>query len=300
MMANAENIRPLADIQDGFTIHPDTHLGSVTLRVADLQRSTAFYTQIVGLHVLSQADGSAAFGTGSTPILHLREVPGARPAVRRATGLYHAAILLPTRRALASTVLHLYQSGIQFGQADHLVSEAFYINDPDGNGLEIYRDRPRSEWGWEQGLVRMDNAPINFDTLMAELNGDESWHGMPEGTVLGHIHLQIGDLDKTEAFYGGVLGFDVVARWNGALFMSAGGYHHHLGLNTWNSRNAPPAPADAAGLDEFSIVLPTQAAFDEVVHRVQIAHGQVQAAPDGVGVYVTDPFQNRILLRVGG
>lgn len=283
---------------DTYTIHPKTHLGTFTLRVADLQRSIAFYTQTIGLKVISQSEnGIASLGTGSTSILTLREVPGAARTPKNATGLYHAAILLPTRRALASTVLHLNESGLQFGYADHLVSEAFYLADPDGSGLELYRDRPREEWGWENGAVKMDNAPIDFDSLFAELNGDSTWSGMPEGTTLGHMHLQVGDLKQTEAFYHGVLGFDIVANWTGALFMSAGGYHHHLGLNIWNSRNAPPAPPTAAGLEEFSILLPDQTALDALVERLNAA--QIQITPSDQGIYINDPFQNRLLLKVG-
>jgi catechol 2,3-dioxygenase len=283
-----ENIRQ----PDVYTIHPKTYLGSVTLRVADLQRSISFYKQIVGLQLIGSDSGTASLGTGSTPILHLREVPGATPAPKHATGLYHAAILLPTRRALASTVLHLHESGIQFGYADHLVSEAFYLADPDGNGLEIYRDRPREEWNWQDGTVKMDNAPIDFDSLFAELNGDTSWTGAPDGTTLGHMHLQIGDTGVAEAFYHKLLGFDVVARWHGALFMSAGGYHHHLGLNTWNSRNAPPTPLTSAGLDAFTIVLP---ALDDLVNRLKSAQIEVQDSENGA-VTIRDPWQNRLIL----
>jgi catechol 2,3-dioxygenase len=279
------------------TIHPKTHLGSVTLRVADLQRSIDFYTSIIGLQVIGRAEnGRASLGTDGQPILHLREVRGAARTPKHATGLYHAAILLPNRKALASTVYHLHQSGVQFGYADHLVSEAFYLSDPDGSGLELYRDRPREEWGWENGLVKMDNAPIDFDSLFGELNGDASWSGMPAGTTLGHMHLQIGDTQKAEDFYHGILGFDIVARWSGALFMSAGGYHHHLGLNTWNSRNAPPTPPTAAGLDSFSIILPDQVALDGLVERLNAAQVEVEIGDE---ISIRDPWQNRLVLRVG-
>jgi catechol 2,3-dioxygenase len=282
---------------DAYSIHPKTHLGSVTLRVADLQRSIDFYTSIIGLQVVGQAENDgASLGTGGQPILHLREVLGAARTPKHVTGLYHAAILLPNRKALASTVYHLHQSGIQFGYADHLVSEAFYLSDPDGSGLELYRDRPREEWGWENGSVKMDNAPIDFDSLFAELNGDASWSGLPEGTNLGHMHLQIGDTAKAEAFYHGILGFDVVARWTGALFVSAGGYHHHLGLNTWNSRNAPPAPSTAAGLESFSILLPDQSALDELVERLKVAQIEIDTRDE---ISIRDPWQNRLVLKVG-
>ncbi len=278
-------------------LHPATEMGSVTLKVADLARSLEFYTGLVGLAVIEQDQQIAVLGTGQSPLVILNEVPGAIKQPEFSTGLYHAAILLPTRRDLAVKVRQIARARYPMGYADHLVSEAFYISDPDGNGLEIYRDRPRSEWSFDGKSVRMASDPIDFDSLFAEIPADEPDSSqMPVGTKLGHMHLRIGNVKEAEAFYHGLLGFDVMVRWPGALFVSAGGYHHHLGLNTWHSLGAGSAPEKSVGLRRFSILLPDEAEQERVAAHLS-ENGITVHRRDGV-VLLSDPWQNEIQLGV--
>jgi len=219
-------------------LHPANEVGVVTLKVVDLRRSLDFYTQKIGLKLFKQGEGRALLGAGSRPILALVEIPGAPNPPESATGLYHAAIVLPDRRALALKIAQLSGAKVPLGYADHLVSEAFYLSDPDQNGLELYRDRPRNEWAWDGVRVRMASDPIDFDSFFAEIKGENvagTDTAVPGGTKLGHMHLRVADNGLAEQFYHGMLGFDVTARLPGALFVSAGGYHHHIGMNTWQS-----------------------------------------------------------------
>lgn len=276
-------------------LHPALRLGTVTLKVSNLTRSIAFYTQIVGLHLHEQQDTTAVLGDGEQPVVVLHEIPNAIPQPQRSTGLYHAAILLPTRRALAQLVRYWAQIGMQFGYADHLVSEAFYISDLDGNGLELYRDRPREEWPRLNGEIQMDNAQIDFKSLFAEA-GDEQWNGAPRGTTLGHMHLRIGDLERARQFYIETLGFELVTTYPGALFVSAGGYHHHLGLNIWQSHSAPPAPANAVGLEQFTILLPDATEIEAAAAR--LATATIAYTRDDDALIVNDPWQNTLRLEI--
>lgn len=281
------------------SIDPATQVGLVSLTVADLDRSLTYYTQALGFALLQREGQTAILGAGAAPLLALTELPGARPWPVYATGLYHFAILVPTRRDLARSLIHLLQVGLPFpGQADHAVSEALYLTDPDGNGIEIYRDRPRVEWTWRGDRVHMVTEPLDVRGMLAEAADDqEPWAGLPEGTRLGHMHLQVGDLAQAEQFYHDVLGFDITSRFPGALFVSAGGYHHHLGLNIWQSRGAGPAPAGSAGLRFFTLELPSAEAREEVLARVKAAgldHAEV-----GSAVAVYDPWRNVILLEIG-
>jgi catechol 2,3-dioxygenase len=283
-------------------IHPATEVGALGLTVADLDRSLAFYTGPIGLRVLEQSDARATLGVLGNPVLNLQEQPGARPwprGGRSYTGLYHFALLLPTRADLGRWLAHWLGSDMPMpGQGDHLVSEALYLEDPDGHGIEVYRDRPRDEWQWDDGRVRMAADPVDIRGLLQEAErSGEPWAGMPEGTKLGHIHLQVRDIPETARFYRDVLGFDVVAEMPTALFMSAGGYHHHIGANVWHSRGSGPAPADSVNLQFFTIDLPDVAARDELVTRVEAAGIEIGRAGDAVTV--TDPSGITIVLRAG-
>jgi len=215
------------------------------------------------------------------------------------TGLYHFAILLPARADLGRWLRHyLTTSFPPPGQGDHIVSEALYLRDPDGHGIEIYADRPREGWQRENGRVRMGGGPVDVRGLMAE--GDATgkpWTGMPPGTHLGHMHLQVGDIAQSEAFYCGILGFDVTASMPSALFVSAGGYHHHLGMNTWHSAGAQSAQADTAQLRAFTVELPSEAARSAVVERISAAG--LSTRQQGDALAVEDPWHNTVLLRVG-
>jgi catechol 2,3-dioxygenase len=281
-------------------IDPATRVGVVALAVADLERSVAFYTDVFGFTVFARDTATATLGIPGAPLLLLREHPGARRWPEHgATGLYHFAVLVPTRADLGCWLRHwIEQTSHLPGQGDHLVSEALYLSDPDGNGIEIYRDRPRDAWRWVNGRVQMATDPVDIQGLLAEAaQRAEPWNGLPAGTRIGHIHLQVGDIPQAEAFYHGVLGFDVVAQLPSALFVSAGGYHHHIGLNTWQSRGAGPAPADTAGLRFFTLDFGSDAARDAVVARIRAAG--IDCAQHEDVLVVHDPWRNRIALHIG-
>lgn len=273
------------------TLPAQTHLGTVTLRVTNLPRSIEFYTRVIGLHELTQTGQSATLGVGQTPLLHLHAHPTASPQPDYSTGLYHVAILTPSRADLGRVLLNL--SRVQYpvsGFSDHLVSEAIYLNDPDGNGLELYRDRPRDTWSWEAGQVTMANAPLDIEGIIATVPDPHApYRGMADGTTIGHIHLRVSDIEKTGEFYTNIIGFDVVAHWSSALFMSAGGYHHHIGANIWHSRNAPPPPASTVGLISYQIIVPE---LSIITRRLQEAALDFHATNDGLSV--NDPSGNRI------
>jgi catechol 2,3-dioxygenase len=273
-------------------------MGAVHLTVADLERSLAFYRESVGLAAIEREDGHAVLGTGGTGLLGLEEQPGARP-VRSATGLYHFALLVPERIDLARWLVHAGRSGVPLvGMSDHFVSEAIYLADPDGHGIEIYHDRPREVW---EGLVaaRMTTGPLDVPDLLSELDDPATvdFDGLPAGTEMGHVHLQVADLGSSIAFYRDVLGFDLMGELFGsAAFLSAGGYHHHVGANTWHSLGAAPPPEGAAGLRHATIVLPDRPERDLAAARVADAGQETEAREDGV--VVTDPSGIKLLLVV--
>ena len=276
---------------------PGTSLGPVRLRVADPEGVAEFYRRAVGLHDLASTDGLVHLGSlAGAPIVELAGDPSAPARPPRSTGLFHLAILLPSRADLAQAVHRVSRAGRSFGgAADHLVSEALYIDDPEGNGIEISRDRPREEWGHRDGEIEMATLAMDLDGVLAALPPGAPDEGVPDGTVIGHVHLQVRDIAEAEAFYHGVLGFDPVVRgYPGALFVSAGGYHHHLGLNTWGTRDAPPPPPRARGLDRFRVVLPGQVNVDAVAARL-VAAGH-EAVLDGDGLATTDPSGNRMVI----
>jgi len=278
-----------------------TTLGPVRLTVADLAATAAFYERVIGLRELRRDGDEATLGTAAgAPLVELVERADAAPRPRRSSGLFHLALLLPTRADLAFALrrIALARHPLQ-GASDHLVSEALYLADPEGNGIEIYRDRPRAQWGREQdGQIRMATLPLDLDSVIAELPGDLADApdpGVPDGAVMGHVHLQVSDLDAAEAFYAGVLGFDVVVRgYPGALFVSAGGYHHHLGLNTWASLGAVANAPGTRGLDRYSVTLPDAAAVQAVADR--LAANGTPAVERGSALVATDPFGNELAL----
>ncbi len=288
------------EIKTGKAIHPGTDVGTVTLKVADLRRSLAFYSGVIGLKSLYQEGRTAALGANGRTILYLEEVPGARPQPLGTTGLYHAAILFPDRHSLAVKIAQLAEINYPYGYSDHLVSEAFYISDPDGNGLELYRDRPRQEWMWVDNQVRMALDPIDFDNFFAEIKpGDPAMRdsAAPDGTKLGHVHLRVADLARAEKFYVGALGFEITARMPGALFVSAGHYHHHLGMNTWESLGGHQPEEPSAGLREFSIVVPDRAELERLQKQIGAAGIAVERGADSI--LVRDPFENMVKIVNG-
>jgi catechol 2,3-dioxygenase len=281
-----------------MTIAPETRMGAVHLTVASLARSLEYYRGSIGLDVLAEDDGSASLGAGATRLLELVEVPGAQPAPGR-TGLFHFALLLPDRRSLALWLAHAVRERVRLaGASDHFVSEAIYLSDPDRHGIEIYADRPRELWDG-QVAVRMGTDPLDLDGLLGELDdpGTAPFERQPDGTTMGHVHLQVSQIPPSVEFYRDVLGFGLMAEYGGqAAFLSAGGYHHHLGANTWRSGGAgPPAPG-AAALRNFEIVLPDAAERDRVAERIA-AGGEVLEEGAG-GPLARDPSGNAFTLLV--
>ncbi|MBI5650250.1 MAG: VOC family protein [Chloroflexi bacterium] len=278
------------------SIHPDTTLGFVRIAVSDLQRALDFYQNTLGFKLHRREGNHARLGAGENDLLVLDELPNAR-RVNRATGLYHFAMRVPSRVALAHALKQLADTNAPLqGFADHLVSEAIYLADPDGNGIEIYRDRPRDEWRDARGNLKMGTEPLDVRGVLDELkNNGAPWHGLERGTVLGHMHLKVAHIADAEEFYCGILGFDFIMRYGpAALFVSAGGYHHHIGLNTWESAGAPPLPSDALGLREFVVRVPNRAELDPVIERAQKAGIAIRETD--AGFVVRDPSQNEIAL----
>ena len=277
-------------------------MGAVRLTVADLDRARDFYRDVIGLTELEPSDGVVRLGAGgdsSVPIVELVGNPDAPARPPGTSGLFHLAILVPSRPDLARALQRVAEMGWRLsGASDHLVSEALYLSDPEGNGIELYRDRPRDHWPLRAGVLQMDTLPLDLDGVLGELRREDADAGMPPGTRMGHVHLNVGDLAAAEAFYSGALGFDVTVRgYPGALFVSAGGYHHHLGLNTWAGENAPPPPPGSRGLRQFEIVLPSPKLLAAEEDRLRDA-GFAPARERGL-VRTTDPSGNRVVLTAG-
>lgn len=281
-----------------FHQSPHTFVDRVDLKVTDLERSLEFYRDIIGFQILEQEDRKAILtADGKTPLLSIEQPENVIRKQPRTTGLYHFALLLPSRADLAAVLQHFIQVGYPLqGASDHLVSEALYLGDPDGNGIEIYADRPASTWNWSDGEVTMTTEALDVRGLLADGRGIE-WTGLPEGTLMGHIHLHVSELQKTEEFYCKGLGFDIVTRYgNQALFISTGRYHHHIGLNTWNGIGAPKPPVNSVGLKWFSLVLPSEEARNQVIEQLRKIGAMVEERD---GCYFTeDPSGNRIKLSI--
>lgn len=264
---------------------PDaTTVGPVHLNVRDVDAQATFYAEALGLRAIARRGESVELGADA-PVLVLHHEPDAPARPVRATGLYHAAILLPSRSALGAFLRHAVQQRAPLdGASDHLVSEAIYLRDPEGNGLEVYADRPRASWPRPPGGsgVAMATQPLDVEDLLAA--AEPAWRGAPRGTRMGHVHLQVGDAGAAEAFYRDALGLDVMARYGpDASFLSAGGYHHHVAVNAWGTRRGPQPPAGALGLREFTLDVPA-ASFEDVMRRVG-------------GERTVDPSGNALLLR---
>jgi catechol 2,3-dioxygenase len=263
---------------------PDAlRLGQVRLQVSDLARSLEYYTSVLGLEARNAtSSGASLHAVGeAVPLVELVERPGTMPiGANSRLGLYHFAILVPDRAALGRFLAHLAHTGTRIGASDHLVSEALYLRDPDGLGIEVYADRPRSEWRRVNGELAMATDPLDTAGVLAA-GGDEPWTGMPRGTVMGHVHLHVGDIPAASRFYHDALGLDrMVASYPGALFLSAGGYHHHLGVNTWAGK-APPASERDARLLEWRILLPTDEDARVVAERLAAAGHAVSRESEG-------------------
>ncbi|HSP72628.1 MAG TPA: VOC family protein [Gaiellaceae bacterium] len=280
-------------------IAPETRMGPVHLTVSDLGRSLGFYRSALGLDVLDEDGGRAVLGAGKTELLVLHEQPGAPPAGGH-TGLFHFALLLPDRVSLARFLAHAARERVPLqGLSDHDVSEAIYLGDPDRHGIEVYAARPRERWEG-QVMQRMTTLPLDTQSLLGELDDPQSepFDGLPDGTTMGHVHLRVADIPATLEFYRDLLGFELMAEYGEqAAFLAAGGYHHHLGANTWESLGAPPPPPGSAALRHATIVLPGRPDRDRLLALVEEAGREVEETEDGP--LVRDPSGNGLVLVAG-
>ena len=275
---------------------PIIYTGEVHLNVLDLVRSIRFYKEIIGFKVLEETSNKAVLtADGKTPLLIIEQPKNVTPKEPRRTGLYHFALLLPERADLGMTIKHFVEHKVALGASDHKVSEALYLSDPDGNGIEIYTDRDPSEWSWTNGEVAMSTDPLDGQSVVAE-STDELWDGLPTGTLMGHVHLHVAHLPEAETFYN-ALGFEVVANYPQAQFMSNGKYHHHIGLNTWSGEGATQPSVASVGLQSYTLIYPDGAVLTEAIAKVKELGEKVESLEGGY--LVKDPSGNRIVLRIG-
>lgn len=249
---------------------PCVYVENLELKINDMNKSLDFYESVIGFQVLER-EGKRAVLTadGQTPLLTLVEPEGVSPKEPNRTGLYHFALLLPQRSDLADFLKSLIENNIRIGASDHHVSEAIYLQDPDDNGIEVYTDREDSGWVWKNQEIHMTTERLNARDLL-QAGTEEGWSGLPADTIMGHIHLHVADLERAEKFYCEGLGFDVVTRYGEqALFISSGGYHHHIGLNVWNGRGIPAASPNSIGLAHYTIVYPGDQEREEAVLRLK-------------------------------
>jgi catechol 2,3-dioxygenase len=271
-------------------------MGAVRLVVADIDRMQSFYETSIGLQPIGSDGDTVSLGVDGRSVVELVNVPGAQTRPHPTTGLFHLAVLVPSRVELARAIQRVVDSGWSFtGASDHLVSEAMYLDDPEGNGIEIYRDRPRQQWR-TNGELKMATLPLDIDSIMEEgASKGPATQTMAAGTRIGHVHLQVANIPEAESFYCDLVGFDVMVRsYPGALFVSAGGYHHHIGLNTWASAGARPAEPGTRGLHSFDVTLPSPDAISEIEQRVK--EKGLPAIRQGPLLELTDPSGNRVRL----
>ncbi|MEK9199511.1 VOC family protein [Ureibacillus sp. FSL E2-3493] len=289
-----------------FHKKPNKYISHVQLKVSNLQNSIEYYNTIIGFDVLEQTNTTAILTfDGSTSVLSLEEISDAQPLKSGQTGLYHFALLLPTRKDLGNFIQHMIQQNARVGAGDHHVSEAFYLNDPDGNGIEVYADRPEQSWIWNDSTIYMTTEQVDVRSVLAEAEG--TWNGLPAGTVMGHIHLSVANISETENFYINALGYEVVTRFgNQASFISTGKYHHHIGLNTWNSLGGTPTPENGVGLKSFTIVLNNEIEAEKIKESLSTIGATVEQFVDapkfgGRQAFSTvDPSGIRIIFTVEG
>lgn len=280
---------------DAFFNHATAPLriGRVRLRVRDLDEVSDFYQRVLGLAVIDESAGTITLGAGMVPLLDLFGDPSATARNPRDAGLFHIAFLLPTRAQLALWLAHAVKLGVKLqGASDHIVSEAIYLADPEGNGIEVYADRPVSRWRDSAGQIRMATEPLDIPDLLNAGTGD--WAGFPADGIIGHVHLQVGDTDFADAFYRDILGFDIASQYPGASFYSSGGYHHHLAGNIWNSRRAGVRPEGALGLESVEIVAREQTVRDAILARAKTAGTHIDTPSETPTL--RDPWGTRIAL----
>lgn len=267
-------------------------IGRVRLKVRDLEKVAAFYQALLGLERVAESAGETTLGVGATPLLELSGDASLAPRDPRMAGLFHTAFLLPSREDLGRWLAFAVENRIPLqGASDHIVSEAIYLADPEGNGIEIYADRGPSRWHNADGEIHMTTEALDAQDLLDSAAGTR-WSGFPENGMIGHVHLQVGDTAEAERFYNGVLGFDLASRYPGASFFGSGGYHHQLAGNVWNSRRAGPRPEGMAGLDSVEVVSRDPAGRDAILARA--AEAGVEASSDGAAVTLRDPWGTKI------
>ena len=291
------------------TLPATTHMGSVALDVADLDAMTTFYRDVLLLDQIAERGDEIDLGRGSDVLVTLRHRPGLPRGERRTAGLFHTAILHDSPTSLATTLASfaLARPELYTGSGDHLVSQAFYLDDPEGNGVELYYDRPRDTWTWDNGQVRMTTLFVDPNQFLGEHLTPQARDfvetaagrrgSLPDETVVGHVHLKVGDTARAKDFYVDTLGFDVTSEMRGALFVSAGGYHHHMAMNTWNSRGAGPRAA-TLGLADVAITLPAREDLDALAARLR--RRGLDFADDGASIALDDPWGTRVTLSLPG
>jgi catechol 2,3-dioxygenase len=279
-------------------IHKDTHIGNVTLKVRDLDKLIQFYTETIGLKILTRSDSAAQLSAdGVMPLLTLEGNPSLEQRPVRSAGLYHLALLVPARKDLANVLQHFIQTETRLaGASNHKFSEAIYLQDPENNGIEVYRDVDRKDWVRdEKGKLPAVSEPLDVQDLLDEADNNK-WNGLPEKTVMGHVHLNVTNIPEAEEFYMDVLGFEEQTRMaHHALFISAGGYHHHIALNIWNGPNAIPSPIDATGLLHYEIVVPSAEVLDDFKNSLEQHNIAFIAEPNRI--FVKDPAGNGIIIK---
>lgn len=283
-----------------MAIPGNTRIQSIDLRVRDLKSSSNFYSELLGFKEIIYKDNVILLSSnGKYPyLIKLVEDKNANWVMRNTLGLYHVAILLPCRKELARVFLRLFNNKIKFqGFSDHLVSEAIYLSDPDGNGIELYTDKPRDTWKWEYGQVMMETLPLDLSLITNELDDRDVWKGIHHDTKLGHIHLNVSDLDKAEEVYKDVIGFEVTnSIYPGALFLSAGGYHHHIGTNIWFTKNQKLSENYTSGLIRYTISIPDKQYLDSIVFRAKTKNLNVKVEDNNI--HLEDHDKNQLTLTL--
>jgi catechol 2,3-dioxygenase len=279
-----------------FASRTPLHIGAVGLVARNLDLLTDYYRTLLGLTVLERSDRVARLGVAGVALIEIEHRPNAKPDDAREAGLYHTAFLMPTRADHARWIMHIARNRVPItGASDHGVSEAFYLDDPEGNGIEVYNDRPQEKWQRENGLIVMQTKPLDVEAILREIDAaNASYLAAPEGLRIGHIHLRVGNVERAEDFYRGTIGLDLTRRRGGATFMSSGGYHHHVGANVWHSDGAGRRDGGRAGLAWYSIEVADTETIDAIGSRLAAVAAPIQQTPGGIEA--ADPWGTRIRL----
>ena len=280
-----------------FASRTPLHIGAVSLKTRNLEALAAFYGEALGLSVMRREERGATLGAGGVPLVELELQPAARPDDPREAGLYHTALLMPTRADLARWLHHVARRKVALtGASDHAVSEAFYLDDPDGNGVEVYCDRPAESWEWTGDDLRITTDPLDIDAILREVPAKSSYLGAPDGLRIGHVHLRVGEVGRAEAFYRDGLGLDVTRRRHGASFMSSGRYHHHIAANVWHSAGAAVRDPDRAGLSLLVLEAADANTLAEI--RARLARGGIPFRESSAGIETSDPWGTRLRIAL--